>query len=304
MDEQKAEGYHLVAQRCPICDIPPARRMGERGGAAHRQSLGVQSTIWACGRCGLIFPNPMPVPVRGLEQHYAISPDMFFQNHELSSKDQAAASMLMFAEEFLGRKGRLLDIGAGRGELLRRAVELEWFAVGIEPSPTFAEYASRFSMGEIRREPIERCGFADGSFDVVVLSAVLEHLYQPDNMIREVARVLRPGGLVYIDVPNEDGLYFRVGNFYERMRGRDWVINLSPTFAPFHVFGFTPSSLRALLSKHGLKPEAWRLYGGVSLLGNSGSISGRLEKLAAGVVTRLSKLGNWGNYIETWAVKR
>jgi len=30
--------------------------------------------VWRCGRCGLIFPNPMPIPVKGLEQHHAVDP--------------------------------------------------------------------------------------------------------------------------------------------------------------------------------------------------------------------------------------
>lgn len=92
--------------------------------------------------------------------------------------------------------------------------------------------------------------------------------------------------------------------------GRVWkkrrttrVINLSPTFSPFHVFGFTPRSLRALLSKHGLKPEVWRLYEGICLLPESGGFAAMVEKLAARVVTRLSKLAGLGNYVETWAVK-
>jgi SAM-dependent methyltransferase len=122
-------------------------------------------------------------------------------------------------------------------------------------------------------------------------------------MVKEISRVLRPGGVVYIDVPNEDGLYFRVGNFYQRLRRRNWVINLSPTFSPFHVFGFTPRSLRLLLSKHGLRPEVWRSYEGICLLPDSGGRVGALEKLAATLVTRLSKLAGLGNYIETWAIK-
>lgn len=303
--EPKAEsrGYRWVPQICPICEIPPAKAIGMRGGDSHRQAAGVQSEIWRCGKCGLIFPNPMPVPINGLEQHYAISPDAFFHNHETSSREQAAEYLLRPVETLLGRKGRLLDIGAGRGELLRVAKEQGWAAVGIEPSPTFAEYALDYSGAEIMQEPIERCGFADRSFDVVILSAVLEHLYQPDDMIREISRVLRPGGVLYVDVPNEDGLFFRVGNLYQRLRGRNWVINLSPTFSPFHVFGFTPRSLRSLLAKHGLKPKVWRLYEGVCLLPDPGGFSGRVERLAADVVTRLSKIGNLGNYVETWAVK-
>ena len=140
-------------------------------------------------------------------------------------------------------------------------------------------------------------------FDVILLSGVLEHLYQPDDTIREIARVLRKGGALFLDVPNEAGLYFRAGNFYERLRGRNWVVNLAPTFPPYHVFGFTPRSLRSLLAKHGLTPVKWRVYGGHAMVPASRGLMGRLEQAAARAVTALSELDRFGTYIETWAIR-
>ncbi len=90
-------------------------------------------------------------------------------------------------------------------------------------------------------------------WDVILLAAVLEHLYEPMPVLRRVRDALRPGGLVYIDVPNECALYTRVGNLYQRLRGRDWAVNLSPTFPPFHVVGFCPESLKRALQTAGLR---------------------------------------------------
>jgi len=42
--------------------------------------------VWRCGRCGLIFLNPMPIPVKGLEQHYAVDPGKYFEHHELEQE--------------------------------------------------------------------------------------------------------------------------------------------------------------------------------------------------------------------------
>lgn len=296
--------YDWRPQLCPVCELPPTKLIGFRGGAAHRQTLGVRCAIWRCQRCALIFPDPMPVPLRGLDQHYAMAPEVFFQKHDPASKEQGSASILRSAEKLSGGKGRLLDIGAGRGEQLRAALQDGWSAIGIETSSAFAEYASSFSGAEIRREALERCNFPSGEFDVVILAAVLEHLYDPDQTIKEIARILRPGGALYVDVPNEDGLYFRAGNLYQKLRRRDWVVNLSPTFSPFHLFGFTGRSLRALLNKHGLEPAVWRYYEGVNLAPDAGGAAGFAERLAARIVTRLSKVGSLGNYMETWAVKQ
>ncbi|MGB7925647.1 MAG: methyltransferase domain-containing protein [Pyrinomonadaceae bacterium] len=297
------EAYRWLAQVCPICEVPPTKLIGRRGGAAHRQSLGIECDVWRCGKCGLIFPNPMPVPVGGMEQHYGQPPDDYFEHHDTEARGAAGEIILRRAEELMGSAGRLLDIGAGRGELLRAARERGWTATGIEPSEPFARHAASYSGAEIRREAVEHCGFDEGSFDVVVMGSVLEHLYNPDVTVREIARILRSGGALYVDVPNEAGLYFRVGNLYQKARGRDWVVNTAPTFTPYHIFGYSPRALRALLAKHGLRPKVWKIYAGQSMVPSRGGPLGALERLAAQAVTAASKMGNLGTYIETWAVK-
>jgi SAM-dependent methyltransferase len=245
----------------------------------------------------------MPFPSGGLDQHYAVNPSDYFEHHDLEHKAISATDMLAVAEKISGGTGRILDIGAGRGELLKIAREKGWEAIGIEPSSTFAEYAATYSGAEVRRTPIEDAAFPENYFDAVIMAGVLEHLYQPDVTVREIARVLRPGGTLYVDVPNEAGLYFRVGNAYYKTRGQDWTVNLAPTFAPFHVFGFGAKSLRALLSKHRLAVREWRVYGGESYVPQAGGLVGQLERQAAKLVTSLSRYGNLGTYIETWAVR-
>jgi len=301
---QVHDGYRWINQDCPICSLPPDKYLGRRGGAAHRAGLGVESHVWRCGECGLVFSNPMPVPLDGVGQHYALEPNEYFKQHNSELKLDGARHSVRNAERLTGKRGRLLDIGAGRGEMLTAARELGWEAVGIEPSQPFADYAEKLSGADVRREPIEHCDFESESFDAVILGAVLEHLYNPDETVREIARVLRPGGALFVDVPNEIGLYFRVGNLYEKLRGRDWVVNIAPTFEPFHVFGFSPRSLRALLSKHGLQVRDWRVYAGRSMVPNRGGVLGAIEQVAARAVTTVSNFGELGTYIEAWAIKK
>ena len=122
--------------------------------------------------------------------------------------------------------------------------------------------------------------------------------------MKKISQILKPGGLLYLDVPNEQGLYFSVGNAYNKLRGRDWCVNLAPTFSPFHVSGFGPKSLKALLAKHGLEPKVWTVYPGTSMVSSHGGFVGVLEKLASRIVTKASNVGEMGTYIETWAVKK
>ena len=97
-------------------------------------------------------------------------------------------------------------------------------------------------------------------WDVVILAAVLEHVYDPMALLARVHAGLRRGGVVFIDVPNECSFYSRMGNLYLRLTGKDWAINLSPTFPPFHVVGFCPASLKWALGKTGFFPVQFELY--------------------------------------------
>ncbi|MEQ1762397.1 MAG: class I SAM-dependent methyltransferase [Pyrinomonadaceae bacterium] len=299
-----AEQYNWVEQICPICNLKPTGFVGKRGGASHRSNIGVEAEIWSCGECGLIFPDPMPMPRGGLSQHYDLDADDYFSNHDKDVRLGGARNIVVEAERLLGRKGKLLDVGVGRGEVLFAAQEQGWDVSGIEPSTTFADYAEGHSGAKIWRKPIEECDLPEGEYDVVILAAVLEHLYQPDTVIEKLARSMTKGGLLFVDVPNERGLYFRAGNAYQKIRGRDWCVNLAPTFSPFHVFGFGPRSLRKLLKKHGLEPKVWTVYGGTSLVPSNSGIVGTIEGLAAGMITRISDLWEMGTYIETWAEKK
>ncbi len=101
-----------------------------------------------------------------------------------------------------GATGPLLDVGAGAGFLLRAALERGWEANGIEPSRPSREHirarisATLYGVG-IQDAPIE-----DESMGVVTLSHSLEHVRDPVGTLRRVREVLRPGGMVFVAVPN------------------------------------------------------------------------------------------------------
>jgi SAM-dependent methyltransferase len=245
----------------------------------------------------------MPFPIQGLDEHYGMEADDYFEHHDTEAKRTGAMGLLEQAEMLVGSKGKLLDIGSGRGELLIAAKQQGWDAVGIEPSSSFAERLRRAGV-VIRQEPVEQCGFEESSFDVVILAAVLEHLYNPNETIREISRILRPGGALFLDVPNEHGLYFQMGNLYLKLRKRDWVVNLAPTFSPFHVFGFGSKSLRRLLSKYGFEIAKWEVYGGTSVVPGKRGFLDLFEQQAARFVTFLSNFAGLGTYIEVWAIRK
>ncbi len=152
--------------------------------------------------------------------------------------------------------------------------------------------------------PIESCKSLDRTYDVVLLAAILEHLYDPMETLHRIKNALRQGGLLFIDVPNESSLTMRIGNLYMRALGRNWAVNLSPTFAPFHVVGFSPTSLRNTLASlgfeiHTLNVPKWR-----NALPPATTTRQKIERLGFSVIQTVGALIGMGDGITCWAVRR
>jgi len=155
---------------------------------------------------------------------------------------------------------RLLEIGCGAGNLLLRASVPGSFPVGLDlamPSLTFV----RSRLKEAKSGPEALNGFsctqaigellplADGSFDCVLLSEVIEHLETPQVSIREAARVLRPGGRLLVTTPNYRSLW-------PMMEWTVDLLNMAPKMAgEQHISRFHPASLRRILMESGLDIE-------------------------------------------------
>lgn len=119
---------------------------------------------------------------------------------------------------------RLLDVGCGTGELLSRIAVAHPDAVlaGIDPVPAMLEVAKgKFSgNAELRIGYANALPWEDGSFDVVVSCNVFHYITHPPEALREIGRVLRPGGALVITDWCDDYWACRLCNIYLRMTNR------------------------------------------------------------------------------------
>jgi len=285
---------------CPGCGATATKTFGARGGVAHHERKGVRTNIVQCLQCDIVYTKPTLVPQ---SNPYATeTADEYFQMHDSQEKTRTGEWLAASAETILKRKGKILEIGCGRGELLAGAANRGWDVYGIEMTNAFAQIAC--SMGiNVECSSAEESTSLDDTYDVILLAAILEHLYDPVDILKRVHAALRPGGLVFIDVPNELSLTMRVGNFYMRLRGRDWAINLSPTFSPFHVVGFSPKALTRLLASVGFRVHNMWMPRWRNPPPRGNTVVGKFEHLGLGVVARVGEVIRMGDGICCWAVR-
>jgi SAM-dependent methyltransferase len=294
--------FEYVELACPCCDANAFRTVGYRGGRAHRFGQGECVRVVKCERCTHIYPRPMPV-LRNPADAYN-NPDEYFKYHDGDVKIARYKLLLNDIARHAGKSaGRIIDIGCGRGELLCAARQLGLRATGVETSVEFAQCArSRYGV-EVDNCSLEEAGYASGSFDIAILGAVIEHLYKPRDTLNEIWRVLRPGGILWLDAPNECSLFSRVANLYLLTKGRDWTCHLSPTFPPYHVQGFGPRSLVYLLKSTGFQLIDLRIFPSATLRGAQTTALVRLEFHAQRMVRAIERTIGTGSYMEALASK-
>jgi SAM-dependent methyltransferase len=252
LTDARGNAFELRPIVCPTCGVDDTKVLGRRGGRFQRYGQGVPTTVVKCRRCTLVYANPFPFPVD--PQTLYGDPDEYFSRHDEERRVARYRELVRGLIETRGvERPSVLDVGSGRGELLHAAT-LEGLddVVGLEFADAMIAGARRSYGVELLPQTIEEYAEgADRTFDVVVLNAVIEHVYDPNSFIEAAGRLSRPRSVLYVDTPRDPNLTTWVGNFANRLRGDESVYNLSPTWPPYHVFGFTPRSLGVLLEKHG-----------------------------------------------------
>ncbi len=239
-DPAHGEAIPLELVPCPVCG----------GGNFSTMIEKFSLPLSRCRTCGLVAANPR-APQDAILKRY--SGNYFWGEYlpalgvldgqfDLDRFDGRYAGALNLLRTAAGCTGRLIEVGSGAGFFLKAAERAGWQASGVELSDEGVRFARDRLQVDVRQERAERLACPDGTFEAAVMFDVIEHLFDPRAVLARLARVLAPGGVLFMTTPNFDALSRFV-------LGPSWAV-LSPLE---HVYYFTERTLRRLLEATGYR---------------------------------------------------
>jgi 2-polyprenyl-3-methyl-5-hydroxy-6-metoxy-1,4-benzoquinol methylase len=172
-----------------------------------------------CKDCGLVQLNPMPDPRAQADFHSShydgaapperlgkMSPEHSRKRLYSAKYQKWAAGLLRDLAAHISPQRsaplRLLEIGAASGGILKAARDLGMIPTGVEVSAEVAAIGIRELQLDIRVGLVEEMNLPSGGFDILILQDVIENVPSPASLMKESARLLAPGGVIYIHTVN------------------------------------------------------------------------------------------------------
>jgi SAM-dependent methyltransferase len=292
------------ARPCPACEADAPVYRGVKSGFH----------VSSCSRCRTLYTTRLP------DAEVAEDYDSYYREQNLSVPDfiNGRLDQIIAPLAAYRQNGRLLDVGFGAGTLLEAARRAGWEARGIEVSQSAVEHVRGLGF-DVFRGTLEEAQYPDAYFDVATASEVLEHVPDPQPVLNEIARVLRPGGLLWATTPHGRG-----------MSAQLLKLNWSAVSPPEHLQLFSVGGIKRMLARAGFRRvrvategvnpyellQAWR---GTTPQGAGGEQSNaRVEssyqlnealmaspsrRLLKSTLNNLLNLGRIGDSLKIWAEK-
>ena len=190
-----------------------------------------------CKRCRLVYTNPREKQhdIIRKYQHYV---DHTYVSEELSRRKNARKIINYVKKEGAQSPGRWLDVGCSVGFCVDELRAAGWDAYGIESSRWASYFARDLLKLNVKTGQVEHLAeYPANYFDVVSMIVVLAHVIEPVKVISEIRRVLKDGGILFIQTPDFGCLMSRI--MRSRWKTVKWQM----------LYFFTLDTLRYLLTK-------------------------------------------------------
>jgi len=205
-------------------------------------------SLLQCKNCGVIYQTPRTNKekyLKGVIEHY----------EKVDPSESVASSRTRLYKNFFSKiershPGRILDIGCGFGYFLSVAKEKGWDCFGVEISEEIAEMGKQTYNLNIETTPFEKTNYPTDYFNVITLWNVLDEMMNPVEIIREIKRILAPGGILFIRTPNAD-LHIMIYRICLLLSSIGLTKLIPKGVYIFHIYNFSNTSLRKLLEREG-----------------------------------------------------
>ena len=282
--------------KCLLCESDRSRMVWRQNG----------SRIERCSGCGVLFaanPPSQPelnamyqegqlvgVPTESIGRDIGPPPE-WKQREQMSILERLKR---------LGASGALLDIGAFDGMFLQNAKRAGFEVTGIEPLREAYLHVSGTLGLPVVHGYLHSAALPAESFMAVSLLDIIEHVSDPVAELREVFRVLKPGGVLVMTTPNAAGLMQRIVGTKRKIFGQPWC---PIDDIPWHLWGFTPSTIRICMGKSGFHVEAVDSLEPSPLSSNQNSGSTGWKKVAIRAAAETSKVLDMSDRMVAFARK-
>lgn len=222
----------MLSRPCPLC--------GHRGYRLVKKEE--EWEIIECLSCSFVFVKQVPEE-KFLNLHYQkyLPTDNKCIKRWLTMMSGVFLRAIDTIESQGSSRGKLLDIGCGFGFFLELARKRGWSVYGVEPCAHARSYA--LSRGiNVDSENLFTRAYEDEMFDVITLFYVLEHLTDPMRYLREVNRILKPGGLLLLRLPHTTPIV----KFLQVIRIPNKLYD-----TPSHLSDFSPRTIALALDRAG-----------------------------------------------------
>jgi len=327
MKESNSSFYQIGSHNHPCCNV--CGELGKAAYEGLEDNLFGAPGSWnlsKCCNCGLVWLNPMPNQDeiwKAYDCYYTHNSNdgrqslfiRIINKFAMSYIDRRYGSVekISIADHFLSRViylmpgiraladnrvceltctpgGKLLEIGCGSGKTLKRLQTLGWEVEGIDFDKKAVEAAVQTGL-KVSEGELCTMEYPDNFFDMVISKHLIEHVSDPEQLLRESYRILKPKGKMVIYTPNSD-------SFGQRYYKREWR-GFEP---PRHLFVFNLSSLKMLVENIGFSDvESKSTFAGATILMDSYDLSKKRNSSNSSYVRSLQLflLG----YVEWFIVK-